>query len=83
MADPEVLAKQAKAQGLLNSIGTAWRQLADRLEARKAELVAQLIRSNDENTRGRIQQIDELLALPEALKLEAEPAMQQEDEVPL
>lgn len=61
----------AQITPLQHALQAAWTTLKPHLEARRAELIAKLVSANDEQTRGRIKELDELLELPERLQQEA------------
>lgn len=81
MSPQDRLAELSALQGALS---TGWSRLTDWIEKRKAELVVALVAHEDEQTRGRIKELDNLLGLPERLQREAEGlvAPQEEGELP-
>lgn len=72
MATPEAQERLAQIAPLQQGLHAAWATLKPWLEARKAELITKLVSANDEQTRGRIKEVEDLLALPERLQQEAE-----------
>ena len=54
----------------LESVSGAWPFLAAELNTRRADLVSRLIATNNEEVRGRIKALDEVLNLPESLSQE-------------
>lgn len=64
-------ARLAEIAPLQQGLAAAWNTLEKHLQARKAHLVAKLIAADDEQARGRIKEIDDLLGLPERLQQEA------------
>jgi len=63
--------RQAEVANQQSALAGSWAVLKPMLEARRAELIVQLVARNDEGLRGRIQELDRLLGLPEALQQEA------------
>lgn len=68
---PDVEARKAEVLRLQGALQGNWTALSIHLNARKQELIIRLVSGNDEQTRGRIKEIDDLLALPEWLQQEA------------
>jgi hypothetical protein len=56
---------------LQQALAAAWGPLEKHLRERKADLVLKLVSKNDDEVRGRIKEIDDLLELPERLQQEA------------
>lgn len=76
MSKEEILALQAGLAG-------AWPLFRPWLDEKRQELVRNLVSANDEEARGRIKQLDEILELPERLQNEAIGFQQvQEEELP-
>lgn len=70
---------------LQQGLDAAWTTFKPHLEKRKRELIAQLVAVNNDETRGRIKELDDLLGLPERLQQEAmslQQPQQQEAELP-
>lgn len=61
----------AELASLSQGLGAAWPTLKPWLDERKDLLMRELVNSNDEQTRGRIKELAELLDLPERLRHEA------------
>lgn len=82
---PEAQERMAQLAPLQQGLEAAWPTLKPHLEARKADLLKTLVSSNDEQVRGKIKQLDELLELPASLQQEAmmlSTAPQEEGELP-
>lgn len=82
---PEAQARLAEIAPLQQALEAAWGPLAKCLNERKAAHVLKLVASNDDQVRGRIKEIDDLLALPERLHQEAmslQQPQQEEAELP-
>lgn len=77
----ERLAELMLLQGALSSV---WPTLEKEFLKRKDLYLSRLVSFNDEGTRGRIKELNELLELPERLQREAQAlvAPQQEGELP-
>lgn len=56
---------------LYGALSGAWPILKPWLQERKDELTALLVSVNDEQTRGRIKELDDILKLPERLQNES------------
>jgi hypothetical protein len=81
----EVKERLAELMLLQGALSAGWNSLKGHLEKRKAELVVGLISHDDEQMRGRIKELDDLLGLPERLQREAEgltAPQQEEGELP-
>lgn len=75
----------AQIAPLQQALDAAWLTLKPYLESRKRAHVAKLIAANSDEARGRIKELDDLLALPEQLQMEAQSltaAPQQEGDLP-
>lgn len=68
---PEAEERLAQIAPLQHGLQAAWITLKPHLERRRAELITKLVTANDEQTRGRIKEVDDLLDLPERLQQEA------------
>jgi type VI protein secretion system component VasF len=66
----ELRGRVNQVQGLLNAIEGAWAPLARELARMRAEKVESLVTENNEQTRGAVKQIDEVLQLPNNLREE-------------
>lgn len=53
-----------------------WREIKKILEERRSELVEKLVKLNDEETRGRIKEIDEILLLEKRVVEEEPPPLE-------
>lgn len=62
--------RRGHVPALYSSLPGSWPLLEKELAHLRAQFVADLIVSNDEQKRGRIKMIDELLRLPETLRQE-------------
>lgn len=75
----------AEIGALQQVLQIAWPGLKAYLELRLRENISKLVDANDEQTRGRIKELEELLGLPERLQQEAASLttpLQQEGELP-
>lgn len=61
----------------------AWPTLRPELKRQYDELITQLVTANNDETRGRIKQLAELLELPNTLQREAEDLQQPQQEAEL
>jgi hypothetical protein len=68
----ELEQRQAQIAQALPALSSAWPYLTREIESRIASLTGRLITENDEQTRGRIKALRELLNLPETLQQERE-----------
>lgn len=66
----EVAERVNQVQAVLNALPGAWAPLARELERIRAEKVEALVTENNEQTRGAVKQIDEVLQLPNNLRQE-------------
>lgn len=66
----ELRARIDQVQSALNALAGAWAPLAREFERIRAEKVAALVTRNNEQTRGAVKQIDEVLQLPNNLREE-------------
>lgn len=66
----ELRGRMDQVQGLLNALDGAWAPLARELARLRAEKVESLVTENNEQTRGAVKQIDEVLQLPNNLRQE-------------
>lgn len=83
--EPMAQERLAEIAQLQQALDAAWLRLKPYLEQRKREHVAKLIAANSDEARGRIKELDDLLALPEQLQLEAQSltaAPQEEGDLP-
>ncbi len=62
------MAEQHETDEILNAIHSGWPRVANELQERINALTMQLISSNDEQIRGRIKALTELLEWPEQLR---------------
>lgn len=65
---------------LHNALAGSWPFLRPWLEQKKKDLLLALISANNEEARGRIKQLDEILNLPEQLQSELVSFQQQQEE---
>lgn len=72
MIREELEQRQAQIAGALSALLPAWPHLTREIDARITFLTDRLITENDEQTRGRIKALRELLNLPETLQQERE-----------
>lgn len=72
--------RMAEILPLQQALAASWGPLEKHLQDRKDDLVVRLIVKNDEETRGRIKEIDDLLALPQRLQREAVDLQQPQQE---
>lgn len=82
---PEAQERLAQIAPLQQGLQAAWPTLKPELEKWRRELTAKLIASNDDETRGRIKGLNDLLELPERLQQEAQSLsapQQKEGELP-
>jgi hypothetical protein len=66
----DVRARVDQVQGVLNALPGAWAPLAREFERIRAEKVDSLITANNDEVRGAIKLIDEILLLPNNLRQE-------------
>lgn len=66
----ELRARVDQVQACLNALAGAWAPLARELGRIRAEKVESLVTENNEQTRGAVKQIDEVLQLPNNLREE-------------
>lgn len=66
----EVRGRVDQLQSALNALPGAWAPLAREFERIRAEKLLALVTENNEQTRGAIKQIDEVLQLPNNLRQE-------------
>lgn len=74
----------AQIAQLEQGLQAAWPTLLAHLQSRRSELVVALVAHEDEQMRGRIKELDDLLSLPQRLQQEAQglAAPQEEGELP-
>lgn len=75
----------AEIAPLQQALDAVWLTLKPHLERRRRKLVEELVYCEGEATRGRIKELDDLLALPEQLQQEAQSltaAPQEEGDLP-
>lgn len=65
-----ISARIDQVQSALNALAASWAPLAREFERIRADKVLNLITENNEQTRGAVKQIDELLQLPNNLRQE-------------
>lgn len=61
----------AELMALMGGLSAAWPTLSRHLSARRNDCLEQLVAANDEEIRGRIKELNDLLELPERLQQEA------------
>lgn len=66
----ELRGRLDQVQGLLMALDSTWAPLARELARMRAEKVESLVTENNEQTRGAVKQIDEVLQLPNNLRQE-------------
>jgi hypothetical protein len=81
----DVKERLAELMLLQGALSAGWSSLESYLETRRMELMLALVAHEDEQMRGRIKELDNLLGLPERLQREAEgltAPQQEEGELP-
>lgn len=83
--DERARERLAQIAPMQQALAAVWTSLEKHLRERKADLVLRLVSRNDDEVRGRIKEIDDLLELPERLQQEAvslQQPQQQEADLP-
>jgi hypothetical protein len=83
--DDRARERLAQIAPMQQALSVVWTALEKHLRERKADLVLRLVSKNDDEVRGRIKEIDDLLELPERLQQEAvslQQPQQEEAELP-